>query len=299
MKIRQILGYKDYYLNQVVVGGGNKSDVKELKLTWSGYKIIDSEALRGFTNLEYLEIPEGVTSIDSELCEGMENLRSVKLPETLVHIGDKCFKNCRSLEEIIIPKRLQYLGDSAFYGCDSLKKIKLLGIDSIKLHGCKACSFYNLYDRLKDGSCVLEYPDELSKDVVEYSEEMGKYNLSAEFEECLRALPIGKQLALYCIYQPTSQDKINEPFNAPYTMLEYYPDILKLIVKDGAVVGFVLNSYREGEGRVPVYLFPYTKAPYGLDFYHCFTGDNNGAGYKGDDDGGYYSQNYLALVPAK
>lgn len=298
MKINEILGYKGYYLNMVSCKG-DSSALKELKLPGSGYRIITSEALRDFPSLECIEIPEGVTSLESEVFADKKMLRYVKLPESLTSIGDNCFKNCESLEEIVLPKGLEYLGESVFQGCASLKKIKLCGIDAIPAKGVSRYAFHDLYDRLRDGSCVIEYPEETTKETIEYSEGMGELKISSEFQETLRALPLPKQLSLYSLYRPTSQDKIDAPYNAPYTALEYYPDILKLIVKDGALVGFVLNSYREDEGRVPVYLLPYTKAPYDLEFYHLFTGDNNGAGYKGDDDGGYYSQNYLALVPAK
>ena len=134
MKINEIIGYKGYYLN-LVSCKGDKNAVKELILPGCGYKIITAEAFRDFKNIEYLEIPEGVTSLESEVCEGMTKLRSVKLPESLTHLGENCFKNCSSLEEIVLPKNFKDLQAGVFVGCTSLKKIKLCGIDAIPARG--------------------------------------------------------------------------------------------------------------------------------------------------------------------
>ena len=88
MKIINQLGYKGYYLSRVTCGG-KEHRVTELDIESGSFKIISSDALKGFDNLEHLSVPEGVTSLEEGLCAGMTKLKSVKLPESTLSIASR------------------------------------------------------------------------------------------------------------------------------------------------------------------------------------------------------------------
>lgn len=297
MILRYSTRYNDYFLTRLDCKG-NPNEATELALEWKGYRIIEEDAFKNFKNVEKIVIPEGVTSVEGKCFAGLEKLREVIFPETLTYIDTECFANCPKIEEITIPKSIKALGASVFYNCNSLKKITFLGLKNIKERGFRGDTFYNLYDRIKSGKTVIELPDESDKPLLEYTSDMGEYRLPDDFRARLSALPIGKQILLYCLYRPASYDKIDKPYRfCPYGIFEYYHDIEAFIVDGGIVVGFVIRSSDGNGGKVSEKLFPFTKVNYQFDFFPCLTGDNNGAGYKGDDGGGYYSRNYLALLP--
>lgn len=101
----------------------------------------------GCKGLEYVEIPESVTSIGMKAF-GATGLREVVLPDTDIVLNDgafngcvelekinlpsgmynmppRLFMGCRSLKEITIPAGVQCIGTEAFYGCSSLERIIL------------------------------------------------------------------------------------------------------------------------------------------------------------------------------
>lgn len=66
-----------------------------------------------------------VVSIPDEFFEGYTNLQSVVLPEGITRVGDKMFYNCIKLTSVTIPKNVTYIGSFAFYNCNSLTKVVL------------------------------------------------------------------------------------------------------------------------------------------------------------------------------
>ncbi len=65
-----------------------------------------------------LEYP--VTSIGASAFEGCSNLNKVELPEGLVSIEDKAFAFCESLIDVYIPSSVSSIGNDVFKDCDSL-----------------------------------------------------------------------------------------------------------------------------------------------------------------------------------
>ena len=71
-------------------------------------------------NLEYIVIPESVTSIENNAFFGCSSLTSITIPDSVTSIGKYAFENCSSLESIVIPSSVTSIGPYAFRGCDSL-----------------------------------------------------------------------------------------------------------------------------------------------------------------------------------
>ncbi len=66
-----------------------------------------------------------VVSIPDEFFVGYTNLQSVVLPEGITRVGDKMFYNCIKLTSVTIPKNVTSIGSFAFYNCNSLTKVIL------------------------------------------------------------------------------------------------------------------------------------------------------------------------------
>mmetsp|Transcript_23599 Transcript_23599/g.26291 ORF Transcript_23599/g.26291 Transcript_23599/m.26291 type:complete len:247 (+) Transcript_23599:229-969(+) len=65
-----------------------------------------------------------VTEIGRDAFDGCSNLECVELPEGLLRLDDWAFGYCTSLNgEIVIPASVQYIGDNAFGWCKSLQRV--------------------------------------------------------------------------------------------------------------------------------------------------------------------------------
>ena len=82
-----------------------------------GVTYIDEYAFYG-NGLEFIYIPQGVTSIGQQAFCGCKNLKTVILPSTLISIGANAFNRCPSLKNLNIPASVSYLGIGAFSQCD-------------------------------------------------------------------------------------------------------------------------------------------------------------------------------------
>ncbi len=72
------------------------------------------ESAFAFSNLEYVEIDDNVTTLPYGLFNNAIKLRSVKLPSACKNIPPKGFTNCTSLESIELPDTLERIGSYAF-----------------------------------------------------------------------------------------------------------------------------------------------------------------------------------------
>ena len=77
----------------------------------------------GGTNLQEVNIPEGVTKIEMAGFATCANLTYVKLPSTLEIIADGAFIECPKLEEISFPENLKTIGMLAFSECSELTTV--------------------------------------------------------------------------------------------------------------------------------------------------------------------------------
>lgn len=109
-------------------------------------------ALKNNSELQYVELAEGITSIGDNAFDGITNLKKIIIPSTVTTIGSYAFRNCTSLEEVVfkrdkdgnsglteigiyafqktalvnvvIPKSVVKFRYYAFYQCPELKKVE-------------------------------------------------------------------------------------------------------------------------------------------------------------------------------
>lgn len=77
------------------------------------------------TEIESVELPEGIRHIGKNAFSWCLSLKKINLPKAVEKIDDGAFSNCQSLEEIIFPTGLKSIGADAFRACSSLKSIEL------------------------------------------------------------------------------------------------------------------------------------------------------------------------------
>lgn len=98
-----------------------KATLKEVKLG-DGVKNIPDYFLSGCTNLETLEIGNGITKIGNHAFE-QTDITSITIPDSVTAIGVQAFNKCTSLTEVNISKnsKLETIGNGAFYDTRVLK----------------------------------------------------------------------------------------------------------------------------------------------------------------------------------
>ena len=92
-------------------------------------------------SLSSITIPNSVTSIGIFAFLSCSSLTNVTIPDGITSIGSYAFSNCRSLKSVTIPDSVTSIGDRAFYSCDSLKSITIpdsvRSIGKYAFHYCK------------------------------------------------------------------------------------------------------------------------------------------------------------------
>ena len=78
----------------------------------------------GCTNLKNITIEDGMTHIPDFLLQG-SSIEYITIPESVTSIGICVFRGCEELKEIIIPDSVTKIGNSAFSNCRFLSKVKL------------------------------------------------------------------------------------------------------------------------------------------------------------------------------
>lgn len=101
---------------------------------------IANSAFKDCTEIEGLEIEEGIMAIGNNAFDGCKNLKYVLLPKSVNTLGNSAFKNCSSLNICTWGESIKHLPDECFYGCTSIQDIILDGIESIG----NSC-FYDCY----------------------------------------------------------------------------------------------------------------------------------------------------------
>ena len=105
------------------------------------YIEIEYEAFKSCSNLEYIEIPEGVEKIGAGSFKFCSKLSGVKLPTNLSNISYWTFEKCISLININIPDSVSVIDDYVFTGCANLKSIIIPAeVDSIKRSSFAGCT---------------------------------------------------------------------------------------------------------------------------------------------------------------
>lgn len=74
--------------------------------------VIPSQCFAG-SNIEEIDIPEGVTEIGDSCFQGSK-LKTIKLPSSCTKIGYRAFSMCRELESVEVDKNTKEIGKEAF-----------------------------------------------------------------------------------------------------------------------------------------------------------------------------------------
>ncbi|MBP3437169.1 MAG: leucine-rich repeat domain-containing protein [Clostridia bacterium] len=88
-------------------------------------KFIAHCAFYGYSELESIEIPDGVISIGSSAFKGCEQLSSVTVPSGVKVLSGGIFYNCAKLQSVTLHEGVTSIGEHAFTGCDSLTSLAL------------------------------------------------------------------------------------------------------------------------------------------------------------------------------
>lgn len=99
-------------------------------------KEIKDLAFHSYTELEKIELPEGLEIIGDEVFRYCESLKEVRLPSTLTSIGGAAFAYCSSLVSIELPSGITETERSIFHSCSNLENVKLP--DNLKSLGARA-----------------------------------------------------------------------------------------------------------------------------------------------------------------
>lgn len=108
------------------IKGGAFSGCRSLtSITFLGETSIGANAFSGCSSLDFIILPEGITTISDRVFYDCSSLTSIIIPEGVTKIGNYAFHGCRSLVSISIPESLTSIGYYAFNGCSSLADIVL------------------------------------------------------------------------------------------------------------------------------------------------------------------------------
>lgn len=137
----EIEEYKGYVVGKKVKGKNytyleGKKHVKILKYHGSqknvkvpskiAGKVVTEIGDKAFANtkVQYVTLPETITSLGEATFYKCTQLKSVKLPDNLEMIPRYCFSGCKKLFKINWPSELVYIDQYAFYKSSSFKKIE-------------------------------------------------------------------------------------------------------------------------------------------------------------------------------
>ncbi len=86
-------------------------------------KIPDSLFMQ--SELESVQLPEGITEIGNQVFGSAEQLLTINLPISLTTIGARAFSRCCKLNNVTLPENLTVIGQEAFFQNESLTKISI------------------------------------------------------------------------------------------------------------------------------------------------------------------------------
>ena len=101
-------------------------------------------------DVQYVEIPEGITFIKDVAFRECSRLQSIIIPDSIIKIGDGAFLGCSGLESVTIPDSVTKIGDCAFSGCSNLQSViipdSVTEISDYAFNGCSALQSVTIPD---------------------------------------------------------------------------------------------------------------------------------------------------------
>lgn len=289
---------------------GDVGGVTEYIMPKNTCRTVGEYAFSGFGSLKRLVLSEGITSILAEAFSKCPELEEIVLPSTLKSIGSETFSGCRKLRSItyhgsdengLLPPALSEIGEDAFRDCTALSAITVpAGITAIggcafSYSGIRTLTLLGI-DRLRDlaGNAFAAFRGKIrmtgttDKPTVPYTPEMGEHALPEAYAEAMRGLPLMEQAAHLTFSYPSRRKDASTVCERGFDTARLVDDLsaVRALVMDGELlVGYVIEVLGEKDGRketAPILVGQYAHTDNDVDYVH--TGDNNGAGYKGDDD---------------
>lgn len=116
-------GYSPFY---------NNTSLRKVVNTSREVDITENE-FNGCTNLQEVQLDEGVLTLDDYAFNGCSSLSKIVLPNSIkTNIAKYCFAGCSSLKDVTIGTGIPVIDDFAFNGCSSLPHIEIpCNVDSI------------------------------------------------------------------------------------------------------------------------------------------------------------------------
>lgn len=98
-----------------------KTDLKDLN-------IYSFDLLSSFSNIKIIKFPDNVRNMNYtslvgtvvEFEKALPNVEYIELPNNITTIYDITFKNCKKLKTVIMPDNIETIADDAFSGCDGV-----------------------------------------------------------------------------------------------------------------------------------------------------------------------------------
>ena len=84
-----------------------------------------AEAFKGWSKIESITLPSGLTGIPHSAFYGCSSLKNINIPSGVTSIGYYAFRGCSSLESVNIPSGVKAISQQLFSGCSSLKSIDI------------------------------------------------------------------------------------------------------------------------------------------------------------------------------
>lgn len=86
---------------------------------------IQNQTFYNCKSLNYILLPDGVTSIGEFAFKSCYQLKELQIPKTVEYIGKRAFDNCQSIKEIVIPEGIQFIEEGTFFSCFELTNVTL------------------------------------------------------------------------------------------------------------------------------------------------------------------------------
>ena len=143
--------YKTYVVITAYLGEDVEVEIPK-KIDGTPVKVIAGLAFYESTEVESVEVPEGVTKLEDNAFYYCKSLKSVSLPESLESIGDKAFSWCSSLESVYLPDSITVIPDYCFNECSSLAYVvcsdELEQVGARAFSGCASLESLSFGDEL-------------------------------------------------------------------------------------------------------------------------------------------------------
>ena len=122
-----------------------------------GITIIKKNAFTSHHSLRSVTIPDSVTVIGENAFAYCYNLQSVTMPDRVTKIGKFVFSGCYGLQSVTIPNGVTLIGEGTFYGCHGLQSITIP--DSVTeigrgaFYGCSGLQSVTIPDSVTKFGC--------------------------------------------------------------------------------------------------------------------------------------------------